>query len=65
MRLYTAITDDGFVSDETKAKIAGEITRIPAAFLVSASEEIAGTVSTSGRCHLGDSSDTILPDVRS
>jgi len=45
MRLYTAITDDGFVSDETKAKIAG-------------------TVSTSGWCHLGDSSDTILPDVR-
>jgi phenylpyruvate tautomerase PptA (4-oxalocrotonate tautomerase family) len=28
MPLYTAITEDGFVSDETKAKIATEITRI-------------------------------------
>lgn len=28
MPLYTAITQDGFVSDETKAKIANEITRI-------------------------------------
>ena len=28
MPLYTAITEDGFVSDETKAKIAKEITRI-------------------------------------
>ena len=28
MPLYTAITEDGFVSDETKAKIAREITRI-------------------------------------
>ena len=28
MPLYTAITQDGFVSDETKAKIAKEITRI-------------------------------------
>jgi phenylpyruvate tautomerase PptA (4-oxalocrotonate tautomerase family) len=30
MPLYTAITEDGFVSDETKAKIAKEITRIHA-----------------------------------
>ena len=28
MPLYTAITEDGFVFDETKAKIAKEITRI-------------------------------------
>jgi phenylpyruvate tautomerase PptA (4-oxalocrotonate tautomerase family) len=28
MPLYTAITEDGFVSDETKGKIAKEITRI-------------------------------------
>lgn len=28
MPLYTAITEDGFLSDETKAKIAKEITRI-------------------------------------
>jgi phenylpyruvate tautomerase PptA (4-oxalocrotonate tautomerase family) len=28
MPLYTAITEDGFVSDEMKAKIAKEITRI-------------------------------------
>jgi phenylpyruvate tautomerase PptA (4-oxalocrotonate tautomerase family) len=28
MPLYTAITEDGFVSDETKAKIAKEIKRI-------------------------------------
>src|SRR5580658_1338709 len=28
MPLYTAITEDGFVSDETKAKIAKEITQI-------------------------------------
>jgi phenylpyruvate tautomerase PptA (4-oxalocrotonate tautomerase family) len=28
MPLYTAITEDGFVSDEKKAKIAKEITRI-------------------------------------
>jgi len=28
MPLYTAITEDDFVSDETKAKIAREITRI-------------------------------------
>jgi phenylpyruvate tautomerase PptA (4-oxalocrotonate tautomerase family) len=28
MPLYTAITEDGFVSDETKAKIAKEITLI-------------------------------------
>ena len=28
MPLYTAITEDGFVSDETKTKIAKEITRI-------------------------------------
>jgi len=28
MPLYTAITEDGFVSDERKAKIAREITRI-------------------------------------
>ncbi len=30
MPLYTAITEDGFVSDEKKAKIAREITRIHA-----------------------------------
>ena len=28
MPLYTAITEEGFISDETKAKIAREITRI-------------------------------------
>jgi phenylpyruvate tautomerase PptA (4-oxalocrotonate tautomerase family) len=28
MPLYTVITEDGFVSDETKAKIASEITKI-------------------------------------
>jgi phenylpyruvate tautomerase PptA (4-oxalocrotonate tautomerase family) len=28
MPLYTAITEDGFISDEKKAKIAKEITRI-------------------------------------
>jgi phenylpyruvate tautomerase PptA (4-oxalocrotonate tautomerase family) len=28
MPLYTAITEDGFISDEKKAKIASEITRI-------------------------------------
>jgi phenylpyruvate tautomerase PptA (4-oxalocrotonate tautomerase family) len=28
MPLYTAITEDGFVSDDTKVKIAKEITRI-------------------------------------
>lgn len=28
MPLYTAITEEGFVSDETKARIAEEITRI-------------------------------------
>jgi phenylpyruvate tautomerase PptA (4-oxalocrotonate tautomerase family) len=28
MPLYTAITEDGFASDQTKAKIAREITRI-------------------------------------
>jgi phenylpyruvate tautomerase PptA (4-oxalocrotonate tautomerase family) len=33
MPLYTAITEDGFVSDDTKAKIAGEITRIHAAVM--------------------------------
>jgi phenylpyruvate tautomerase PptA (4-oxalocrotonate tautomerase family) len=33
MPLYTAITEDGFVSDNTKAKIAGEITRIHAAVM--------------------------------
>jgi phenylpyruvate tautomerase PptA (4-oxalocrotonate tautomerase family) len=33
MPLYTAITEDGFVSDETKAKIAKEITRIHAAVM--------------------------------
>jgi len=31
--LYTAITEDGFVSDETKAKIAKEITRIHTAIM--------------------------------
>jgi phenylpyruvate tautomerase PptA (4-oxalocrotonate tautomerase family) len=33
MPLYTAITEDGFVSDETKAKIAREITRIHSAVM--------------------------------
>jgi phenylpyruvate tautomerase PptA (4-oxalocrotonate tautomerase family) len=33
MPLYTAITEDGFVSDEKKAKIAGEITRIHGAVM--------------------------------
>jgi len=33
MPLYTAITEDGFVSDETKAKIAKEITRIHTAIM--------------------------------
>jgi phenylpyruvate tautomerase PptA (4-oxalocrotonate tautomerase family) len=33
MPLYTAFTEDGFVSDETKAKIAKEITRIHAAVM--------------------------------
>jgi len=33
MPLYTAITEDGFVSDETKAKIAKEITRIHTAVM--------------------------------
>jgi phenylpyruvate tautomerase PptA (4-oxalocrotonate tautomerase family) len=33
MPLYTAITEDGFVSDETKAKIAKEITRIHASVM--------------------------------
>jgi phenylpyruvate tautomerase PptA (4-oxalocrotonate tautomerase family) len=33
MPLYTAITEDGLVSDETKAKIAREITRIHAAVM--------------------------------
>jgi phenylpyruvate tautomerase PptA (4-oxalocrotonate tautomerase family) len=33
MPLYTAITKDGFVSDETKAKIAKEITRIHTAVM--------------------------------
>jgi phenylpyruvate tautomerase PptA (4-oxalocrotonate tautomerase family) len=33
MPLYTAITQDGFVSDETKAKIAREITRIHTAVM--------------------------------
>jgi phenylpyruvate tautomerase PptA (4-oxalocrotonate tautomerase family) len=33
MPSYTSITEDGFVSDETKAKIVGEITRITATFL--------------------------------
>jgi phenylpyruvate tautomerase PptA (4-oxalocrotonate tautomerase family) len=33
MPLYTAITEDGFVSDQTKAKIAKEITRIHAAIM--------------------------------
>jgi phenylpyruvate tautomerase PptA (4-oxalocrotonate tautomerase family) len=31
--LYTAITEDGFLSDETKAKIANEITRIHTAIM--------------------------------
>jgi len=33
MPLYTAITEDGFVSDKTKAKIAKEITRIHTAVM--------------------------------
>ncbi len=33
MPLYAAITEDGFVSDETKAKIAREITRIHTAVM--------------------------------
>jgi phenylpyruvate tautomerase PptA (4-oxalocrotonate tautomerase family) len=33
MPLYTALTEDGFVSDEKKSKIAGEITRIHAAIM--------------------------------
>ena len=33
MPLYTAITEDGFVPEQTKAKIAGEITRIHAAIM--------------------------------
>jgi phenylpyruvate tautomerase PptA (4-oxalocrotonate tautomerase family) len=33
MPLYTAITEDGFVSDEEKAKIAKEITRIHTAVM--------------------------------
>jgi phenylpyruvate tautomerase PptA (4-oxalocrotonate tautomerase family) len=33
MPLYTAITEDGFVSDETKAKVAREITRIHSAVM--------------------------------
>ena len=33
MPLYTAITEDGFVSDEKKAKIATEITRIHTAVM--------------------------------
>ena len=33
MPLYTAITEDGFVSDETKGKIAKEITRIHTAIM--------------------------------
>jgi phenylpyruvate tautomerase PptA (4-oxalocrotonate tautomerase family) len=33
MPLYTAITEDGFVSAETKAKIAKEITRIHSAIM--------------------------------
>jgi phenylpyruvate tautomerase PptA (4-oxalocrotonate tautomerase family) len=33
MPLYTAITEDGFVSDETQAKIAKEITRIHTAVM--------------------------------
>jgi phenylpyruvate tautomerase PptA (4-oxalocrotonate tautomerase family) len=33
MPLYTAITEDGFVSDEKKSKIAREITRIHAAIM--------------------------------
>ena len=33
MPLYTTITEQDFVSDETKAKIAGEITRIHAAVM--------------------------------
>jgi phenylpyruvate tautomerase PptA (4-oxalocrotonate tautomerase family) len=33
MPLYTAITEDGFVSDEKKAKIAKEITRIHSAIM--------------------------------
>ena len=33
MPLYTAITEDGFVSDQTKAKIAKEVTRIHTAVM--------------------------------
>src|ERR1700691_2990590 len=33
MPLYTAITEQGFVSDETKARIAQEITRIHTAVM--------------------------------
>jgi phenylpyruvate tautomerase PptA (4-oxalocrotonate tautomerase family) len=33
MPLYTAITEDGFVSDEKRAKIAKEITRIHSAVM--------------------------------
>ena len=33
MPLYTAITEEGIVSVETKAKIAGEITRIHTAVM--------------------------------
>jgi phenylpyruvate tautomerase PptA (4-oxalocrotonate tautomerase family) len=33
MPLYTAITEDGFVSGETKAKVAKEITRIHTAIM--------------------------------
>jgi phenylpyruvate tautomerase PptA (4-oxalocrotonate tautomerase family) len=33
MPLYTAITEDGFVPEQTKAKIAKEITRIHAAIM--------------------------------
>jgi phenylpyruvate tautomerase PptA (4-oxalocrotonate tautomerase family) len=33
MPFYSAITEDGFVSDETKAKIAQEITRIHTAVM--------------------------------
>jgi phenylpyruvate tautomerase PptA (4-oxalocrotonate tautomerase family) len=33
MPLYTAITEDGFVTDEAKAKIAKEITRIHATIM--------------------------------
>ena len=33
MPLYTAISEDGFLSDETRAKIASEITRIHTAVM--------------------------------